>query len=117
MLNFDNRHPFHEVIRSPGRGFDTDISALYVNGKCYHNPADGRVFPDRDGLVGCGGRNGDEKERMTVVDVNSGAGWDDVSDDRFDLDRKGRHAKDKKLTRLPVLSPPIERWHGGGANP
>ena len=89
VLNFDGNHPLHEVVRSPGQGFLTNTSPLFANGKCYNNPSDGHVFPNRDGTVQCAASGA---ETDTVEDVDAKADSVDNSSHALDYNPAARHS-------------------------
>ncbi|KAI4159148.1 MAG: hypothetical protein LQ342_006852 [Letrouitia transgressa] len=62
--------PLHSVLRQPGAGFQTAKRPLFENGKCFNNPADGRVFPDRDRTAKCPtSQAADAPEELSSVDL------------------------------------------------
>lgn len=83
-----NGKVLHEVIVAPSSGFQTNTQPLFANGKCFNNPADGRVFPSRDGTITCGANS---EEVATVADVAGGANEVDNSGSTNDEDPAARH--------------------------
>ena len=85
-------HALHEVITNPGSGFATDTRPLFVDGKCFNQPSDGRVFPDRDGTVQCGTSRSEE---VTDADIDPGVDAVDNSGSKNDNDPAARHKGQK----------------------
>ncbi|KAI4158987.1 MAG: hypothetical protein LQ342_006960 [Letrouitia transgressa] len=94
---FQYGHPLHEVIRSPGSGFQTNTQPLFANHKCYNKPSDGRVFPNRDGHVQCGS-NG--QEEFVAEDVDGNADEEVLPPNPTDDDPAARHNNMKSATSV-----------------
>ncbi|KAG6999262.1 hypothetical protein G7Y79_00036g072180 [Physcia stellaris] len=93
---FNIGRPLHDVIRSPGNGFEVLTKPLFDNNtkKCYNNPSDGRVFPNRDGQVQCSA-NGNELFSTASVDTTA----DDtpMPSSPLDSDPAARHSGMKPI--------------------